>query len=97
MIIIHKLTFTDSIYTERFMGLPVNDNEAGYRNSSLLLKYAGLRDKEYFLIHGTYDDNVHYQQSMLWARVLERQDILFRQLVSQKYQFKKLVMILYSY
>lgn len=73
------------------MGLPGNDNQAGYQNSSLLLRYAGLRDKEYFLIHGTYDDNVHYQQSMLWARVLERQDILFRQLVSCKCLFKNLL------
>ncbi|XP_030751090.1 venom dipeptidyl peptidase 4 isoform X2 [Sitophilus oryzae] len=71
----------DSIYTERFMGLPTSeDNLAGYTNSQLLTKYAGLKDKEYFLIHGTFDDNVHYQQSMMWARVLERNDILFRQL-----------------
>ncbi|CAH0557866.1 unnamed protein product [Brassicogethes aeneus] len=71
----------DSIYTERFMGLPKeSDNARGYIESQLLLKYEGLRNKQYFLIHGTYDDNVHYQQSMLWAKVLEQKDILFRQL-----------------
>ncbi|XP_066155922.1 venom dipeptidyl peptidase 4-like isoform X1 [Euwallacea fornicatus] len=71
----------DSIYTERFMGLPRStDNLQGYEEAQLLTKYAGLRGKDYFLIHGTFDDNVHYQQSMMWAKVLERNDILFRQL-----------------
>ncbi|KAL1491026.1 hypothetical protein ABEB36_011684 [Hypothenemus hampei] len=71
----------DSIYTERFMGLPLeDDNLAGYKEAQLLQKYAGLKGKRYFLIHGTFDDNVHYQQSMMWAKTLERNDILFRQL-----------------
>ncbi|XP_050306538.1 venom dipeptidyl peptidase 4 isoform X1 [Anthonomus grandis grandis] len=70
----------DSIYTERFMGLPNEDNYEGYVQAQLLTKYAGLKNKEYFLIHGTFDDNVHYQQSMMWAKVLERNDVLFRQL-----------------
>lgn len=73
----------DSIYTERYMGLPTpDDNLGGYQDAQLLDKYEGLRDKQYFLVHGTLDDNVHYQQSMLWAKVLEHKDILFDQLVS---------------
>lgn len=72
----------DSIYTERYMGLPTSeDNIEGYQNAQLLDKYEGIRDKQYFLVHGTLDDNVHYQQSMLWAKVLEHRDILFDQLV----------------
>lgn len=70
----------DSIYTERFMGLPFpQDNLKGYVNAQLLNKFEGFRDKQYYLIHGTLDDNVHYQQSMVWSRILEQQDILFNQ------------------
>lgn len=66
------------------MGLPTtDDNYVGYFNAQLINKYEGIRDKEYFLIHGTLDDNVHYQQSMLWAKILEQKDILFRQQVSK--------------
>lgn len=65
------------------MGLPTDeDNLKGYTRAQLLKNYEGIRDKEYLLIHGSLDDNVHYQQSMLWAKVLEREDILFRQQVT---------------
>lgn len=74
----------DSIYTERFMGLPtLNDNLEGYKKAELLNKCEGLRDKLYFLVHGTLDDNVHYQQSMMLSKVLEEKDIMFRQQVRQ--------------
>ncbi|XP_072401301.1 venom dipeptidyl peptidase 4 [Diabrotica undecimpunctata] len=73
-------TLYDSIYTERYMGLPtLSDNLEGYQKAQLLRNYEGIRNKKYFLIHGTHDDNVHYQQSMLWSKILEFNDILFRQ------------------
>ncbi|XP_050596155.1 venom dipeptidyl peptidase 4 isoform X3 [Bombus affinis] len=68
----------DSIYTERFMGLP-SDNLHGYEQGQLLNKVDNIKTKMYYLIHGTLDDNVHYQQSLLLAKVLEQKDILFRQ------------------
>lgn len=72
--------YYDSIYVERFMGLPLlSDNLAGYVSSSLIRKALNLTDKMYLLIHGTMDDNVHYQQSMLLARELELHDIPFQQ------------------
>lgn len=70
----------DSIYTERFMGLPtVADNLQGYEKGQLLNKVDNIKTKMYYLIHGTLDDNVHYQQSLMLAKVLEQKDILFRQ------------------
>ncbi|XP_015112517.1 venom dipeptidyl peptidase 4 isoform X2 [Diachasma alloeum] len=70
----------DSIYTERFMGLPtVSDNLNGYEQGQLLNKVENIKSNSYYLIHGTLDDNVHYQQSLLLAKVLEQKDILFRQ------------------
>lgn len=64
------------------MGLPtVEDNVGGYKGGELLNKAANIKSNSYYLIHGTLDDNVHYQQSLLLAKVLEQKDILFRQQV----------------
>lgn len=51
----------DTIYQERFMGLP-EDNEEGYRLGSPITHAAGLAG-DLLLIHGTGDDNVHYQST----------------------------------
>ncbi len=52
-------TLYDTIYQERYMGLP-EDNEEGYRIGSPIHFAEGLEGK-LLLIHGTGDDNVHYQ------------------------------------
>lgn len=62
------------------MGL-LNENAANYLNSSVLPYAEKFRGKKYMVIHGTYDDNVHYQQSMMLSYELERRVILFRQQV----------------
>lgn len=62
------------------MGLE-SDNRDGYRNGSLTEKALGLRNKTYYLVHGTGDDNVHFQMSMELARQLELADIDFEQMV----------------
>ena len=64
------------------MGLPTaDDNEKGYEDSDLCRMAENFRNKKFYLIHGTADDNVHYQQSLLLAKALESADILFRQQV----------------
>nr|XP_022913597.1 venom dipeptidyl peptidase 4 [Onthophagus taurus] len=71
----------DTIYTERYMGLPdADDNQLGYNRTDLSREVESLRDKSFFLIHGNADDNVHYQQSMILSKALERADIMFYQM-----------------
>ena len=52
----------DSIYTERYMGLP-NDNADGYHNSSPV-NYAADLHGSLLEVHGTSDDNVHMQNTI---------------------------------
>ncbi|HEX7051360.1 MAG TPA: S9 family peptidase [Longimicrobiales bacterium] len=49
----------DTIYQERYMGLP-QQNAAGYRAGSPIHHAEGLRG-DLLIVHGTGDDNVHYQ------------------------------------
>ena len=49
----------DTIYQERYMGLP-DQNDAGYLKGSAINFAAGLRGK-LLIVHGSGDDNVHFQ------------------------------------
>jgi dipeptidyl-peptidase-4 len=51
--------FYDTIYTERYMGLP-DANAADYKQSSPITFADGLKG-DLLIVHGTGDDNVHYQ------------------------------------
>ncbi len=53
------MTLYDSIYQERYMGLP-QDNAEGYRVGSPISFADGLKGK-LLIVHGSGDDNVHYQ------------------------------------
>jgi dipeptidyl-peptidase-4 len=54
--------YYDNIYTERFMRTP-KENEEGYDRNSPINFVSKIKGK-YLLIHGSADDNVHYQNSM---------------------------------
>jgi dipeptidyl-peptidase-4 len=51
--------YYDTIYQERYMGLP-EDNPEGYRRGSPIT-YARQLKGNLLIVHGTGDDNVHYQ------------------------------------
>ncbi len=65
--------YYDSIYTEVYNSLP-QDNPAGYDDNSPINFAEGLSDRTSLLIiHGTADDNVHFQNTMEMTRALNRE------------------------
>lgn len=54
--------YYDNIYTERFMRTP-QENADGYDKNSPI-NYVDKIKGNYFIIHGSADDNVHYQNAM---------------------------------
>ena len=68
----------DTVYTERYMAMPTReDNMEGYRNSTPVAMVENFRDKSLLLDHGVADDNVHYQQSLLFAEAMQKEDVPF--------------------
>lgn len=63
--------FYDAIWTERYMQRPV-DNPDGYRESSPIT-YASRLQGNLLIIHGTEDDNVHWQNTIVFVDELIRQ------------------------
>ncbi|MBV9405524.1 MAG: S9 family peptidase [Acidobacteriaceae bacterium] len=60
----------DSIYTERYMGLPATNQQA-YEVSSPVTSAGNLASK-LLLVHNIEDDNVHFQNTMQMAEALEK-------------------------
>lgn len=60
----------DSIYTERYMHLPEN-NEDGYLTSSVHNVTQISKATRFLLMHGTGDDNVHFQNSLKFLDQLD--------------------------
>ena len=67
--------FYDSIYTERYMSTP-NKNPEGYKNGSVL-NYAKNIKGKLLLVHGTADDNVHFQNTVKLAEELIENNVQF--------------------
>ncbi len=60
--------YYDNIYTERYMRRP-QENEKGYDDNAPE-KMAGNLKGKFLLIHGTADDNVHFQNSVMLVDAL---------------------------
>ena len=67
--------FYDNIYTERYMRTP-QENPKGYDDNSPLNFTDQIKGK-YLLIHGTADDNVHFQNSVEMIKALVKSNIDF--------------------
>ena len=65
----------DSAYQERYMGMP-DDNSEGYYQGSPI-NHASKLEGNLLLIHGTADDNVHYQSFEMLVDELIRLNKMF--------------------
>jgi dipeptidyl-peptidase-4 len=70
--------YYDTIYQERYMGLP-DDNAEGFKNGSPI-HFAKQLQGSLLLIHGTGDDNCHYQTTELLVDELIKHNKPFRML-----------------
>ena len=67
--------FYDNIYTERYMGIP-SENEATYIKASPVTHAKNLKGNLLY-IHGTGDDNVHYKNAEVLINELIKHDKVF--------------------
>lgn len=67
--------FYDNIYTERYMRTP-QENPDGYDGNSPINFTDKIRGK-YLIIHGTADDNVHFQNATQMVTALVKNNIPF--------------------
>lgn len=67
--------YYDSVYTERYMRTP-KENPQGYDDNSPINHAADLKGR-LFLIHGTADDNVHFQNTLEYVDRLVQVGIQF--------------------
>ncbi|MCX8020270.1 MAG: S9 family peptidase [Chitinophagaceae bacterium] len=67
--------FYDNIYTERYMRTP-KENPKGYDENSPIYFTDSIRGK-YLIIHGTADDNVHFQNATQMISALVKSNIDF--------------------
>ncbi len=69
----------DTIYTERYMGLPAENSDAYHRSSPV--HYAGELRASLLLVHDFEDDNVLFQNTMQMASALQKAGKRFEMMV----------------
>ncbi len=86
----------DSIYTERYLGLP-GENQAGYRDSSPVHAAAGL-GAPLLLVHGAADDNVHLEHTYRLIDALARERKQYELIIQpgEKHGFRSSAAVLYT-
>ncbi|GFS11118.1 inactive dipeptidyl peptidase 10-like [Elysia marginata] len=71
--------YYDSIYTERYMGKPTaEDNLEAYQYANVSKYAENFKENKFLLIHGSGDDNVHFQNSAQLVKALEKANVHFR-------------------
>ncbi|HEX8175523.1 MAG TPA: S9 family peptidase [Pyrinomonadaceae bacterium] len=72
-------SYYDTKWAEAIVGLP-SENPTGYERASLVRRAGNLHGR-LLLIHGTYDDNVHPQNTQAFADALIQSGKLFEQMI----------------
>ncbi|KAF7709621.1 dipeptidyl peptidase 4 [Silurus meridionalis] len=73
---VSKWEYYDAVYTERYMHRP-EENLDSYNNSTVTGRAKNFKSVEYLLVHGTADDNVHFQQAAQISKALVEQQVDF--------------------
>uniref|UniRef100_A0A672P3D5 Dipeptidyl peptidase 4-like n=1 Tax=Sinocyclocheilus grahami TaxID=75366 RepID=A0A672P3D5_SINGR len=71
-----KWEYYDAVYTERYMHRP-EENMESYKNSTVTDRAKNFKSVQYMLVHGTADDNVHFQQAAQIAKALVENQVDF--------------------
>ncbi len=71
--------FYDTIYTERYMRTPA-ENPDGYDDNSPINHVEKIKG-DFLLVHGSADDNVHYQNAIEMARALIDNNVDFEMMI----------------
>ncbi|XP_042350467.1 dipeptidyl peptidase 4 [Plectropomus leopardus] len=71
-----KWEYYDAVYTERYMGKP-SENSDSYKNSTVTSRAKNFKTVDYLLVHGTADDNVHFQQAAQISKALVDEQVDF--------------------
>ena len=69
--------YYDNVYTERFLTTPAQ-NPSGYDDNSPIF-FADKASGKYLLVHGTADDNVHFQNAMELVNALNEAGFQYEQ------------------
>ncbi|MBN2669826.1 MAG: S9 family peptidase [Bacteroidales bacterium] len=73
--------YYDSVYSERYLGLPDQNPQAYDANSPTNPELVKKMKGRYLLIHGSADDNVHLQNTMELSKLLIEADIDFQEMI----------------
>ncbi|KAG1945036.1 dipeptidyl peptidase 4 [Pimephales promelas] len=71
-----KWEYYDAVYTERYMHRP-DENSERYKNSTVTDRAKNIKSGQYMLVHGTADDNVHFQQAAQISKALVENQVDF--------------------
>ncbi|XP_052772583.1 prolyl endopeptidase FAP-like isoform X4 [Mya arenaria] len=74
--------YYDTFYSEKYMGLPTEeDNLEGYNSANISRYASNFRRSRFLIAHGTGDDNVHFQHSAQLMKALTDKDVYFKTLI----------------